>query len=364
MVMIIWVTGERMSKFGSLGARQAILGFSLFLPLRAYAQAVPATSNQPATAPATPDGAVPIQSGAPAGEPVARTKPSGPWLAEQRFRKGQELSAAGRFAEACREFEESQRLEPALGTLLNLAICHERLGQMGLALREFREAEASAKAGRHSEVEALARERAEQIARELPTIEIRVDRAAASAGLSVRIDSLVLGAAEWGVPRPADPGRHVIEASSPGQPTFRREIELVRGGPPSVVLIPSLRQGGAADAGTASAGPRLGSQRVAAIVVGGVGVVGVAVGTIFGLRSISKGNDSDAHCEGNICDAAGVQLRDEALSAGTVSTVAFVGGALGLAGGAALWFTARDHESSAGVTPVIGLGSIGLNGRF
>ncbi len=305
---------------------------------------------------------MPIQSGAPGDGPVARTKPSGPWVADQRFRKGQELSAAGRIAEACREFEESQRLEPALGTLLNLAICHERLGQMGLALREFREAEASAKAGRHSEVEALARERAEQIARELPTVEIRVDRANASAGLSVRLDSLVLGAAEWGIPRPADPGRHVIEASAPGEPTFRREIELVRGAPPSVVLIPNLRQGAVVEA---SPGSRFGTQRVAAIVVGGVGVVGVAVGTIFGLRSMSKGNDADAHCDGNICaDPAGVELRDEARSAGTVSTIAFVGGALGLAGGAALWFTAQDHESSAGVRPAIGLGSIGLNGRF
>jgi hypothetical protein len=354
-----------MSKFGLLGTRLAILGLSISLPLRAHAQAVPATPSQPAPAPAAPDGAVPIQSGAPAGEPVARTQPSGPWLADQRFRKGQELSAAGRIAEACREFEESQRLEPALGTLLNLAICHERLGQMGLALREFREAEASAKAGRHSEVEALARERAEQIARELPTIEIRVDRATASTGLSVRLDSLVLGAAEWGVPRPVDPGRHVIEASAPGEPTFRREIELVRGGPPSIVSIPNLRQGGAGDAGAASAGPGLGAQRVAAIVVGGVGVVGVAVGTIFGLRSMSKGNDADAHCDGSTCrDSAGVELRDQARSAGNVSTVAFVGGALGLAGGAALWLTARDHESSAGVVPAIGFGSIGLNGRF
>jgi hypothetical protein len=354
-----------MRNFEFLGTRLAILGLSLSLPLQAYAQAVPTTPNQPAPAPVATDGAVPIQSGAPAGEPVARTKPSGPWLADQRFRKGQELSAAGRFAEACREFEESQRMEPALGTLLNLAICHERLGQMSLALREFREAEASAKVGRHSEVETLARERAEQIARELPTIEIRVDRATASAGLSVRLDSLVLGAAEWGVPRPADPGRHVIEASAPGEPTFRREVELVRGGPPSIVSIPNLRQGGAADVGTASAGPRLGPQRVAAIVVGGVGVVGVAVGTIFGLRSMSKGNDADAHCDGDTCrDHAGVKLRDQAHSAGTVSTIAFVGGALGLAGGAALWFTARDQESSAAVEPAIGFGSIGLNGRF
>ena len=350
-----------MRNFGFLGTRLAILGLSLCLPLRAYAQAVPATPNQPAPAPAPPDGAVPIQSGAPGDGPVARTKPSGSWVADQRFRKGQELFAAGRVAEACREFEESQRLEPALGTLLNLALCHERLGQMALALREFREAEASAKAGRHGEAEALARERAEQIARELPTLEIRVDRATASPGLSVRLDSLVLGAAEWGVPRPVDPGRHVVEASAPGEPTFRREIELVRGAP-SVVSIPSLRQG--VDADTASAGPRLGTQRVAAIVVGGVGVVGVAVGTIFGLRSMSKGNDADASCDGKICDQAGVQLRDEARSAGTVSTLAFVGGALGLAGGAALWFTAQDHESGAAVKPVIGLGSIGLNGRF
>jgi hypothetical protein len=212
-------------------------------------------------------------------------------------------------------------------------------------------------------VESLSRERAEQLARDLPMLEVRVDRATAPAGLSVRVDSLALGAAEWGVPRPVDPGRHVVEASAPGEPMFRRELDLVRGARPTVILIPNLRQATAGGEAT-TAGPGLGAQRVAALVAGGVGLVGIGIGTVFGLRSLSKRSDADEHCSGGSCrDPRGVELRDQARSAGTVSTFGFISGALGLAGGAALWFTAEDRESSA-VRASVGPGSLSVSGRF
>src|SRR4051812_29728499 len=50
--------------------------------------------------------------------------------AEAMFREGRTLLAAGKIAEACAAFEASHKLEPAMSTLMNLAACRERNGQL------------------------------------------------------------------------------------------------------------------------------------------------------------------------------------------------------------------------------------------
>src|SRR6187549_3979092 len=61
-------------------------------------------------------------------------------LAESQFNEGRKLMEGGRPKEACPKFESSQRLDPALGTLLNLADCYERIGLLASAQRRFLEA--------------------------------------------------------------------------------------------------------------------------------------------------------------------------------------------------------------------------------
>jgi hypothetical protein len=304
---------------------------------------------------------------------MAQTPASGT-DAEQRFRRGQSLFQAGRVAEACREFEESQRLEPALGTLLNMANCHERLERLLLAMREFQEAASSAHSAGITDVESFARERASALAREIPSLEVRVDRATAPAGLSVRLESALIAPPEWGIPRPLEPGRYRIEASAPGRVSFQKELTLARGGGRLIVQIPNLLEAAPAtesdtssDASSdTSSEMRFGPRRVAAVVAGGVGVAGVVTGAIFGLRSMSKHDDAEEYCDSGRCtDRRGVDLSDQALTAGNVSTIAFAVGAAGLAGGAVLWFTGETNRESA-TAPTIGVGLSGVSvaGRF
>src|SRR5437660_1146046 len=59
---------------------------------------------------------------------------------ERTFRQGRALMLEGRFDEACPLLEESQRLEPHVGTLLNVAACHERQGRVGSAWVEYQKA--------------------------------------------------------------------------------------------------------------------------------------------------------------------------------------------------------------------------------
>ena len=107
----------------------------------------------------------------------------------------------------------------------------------------------------------------------------------------------------------------------------------------------------------------LGAQRVAALLTGAVGVAGLVAGTAFGLASQSKGSEADDHCAGSMCrDQAGVDLRADAKRAGNLSTAGFIVGALGLAGGAALWFTASDHAGRARIG--VGFGSVALTGTW
>ncbi|HEV7557771.1 MAG TPA: hypothetical protein VGO00_20035, partial [Kofleriaceae bacterium] len=56
---------------------------------------------------------------------------------EAEFQRGKTLMAAGKVAEACAAFEASMRIDPAKGTLYNLALCHEKLGKIASAWSEF-----------------------------------------------------------------------------------------------------------------------------------------------------------------------------------------------------------------------------------
>jgi hypothetical protein len=95
-------------------------------------------------------------------------------------------------------------------------------------------------------------------------------------------------------------------------------------------------------------------QRIGALAAGGVGVVGLAVGSIFGLEASSHKSEADKTCTGSACTTdAGVSAGNAAHAAGVVSTVGMIIGAVGLAGGATLWFTApsRGGKTEVGLTP-------------
>src|SRR5439155_2189897 len=58
---------------------------------------------------------------------------------EALFRAGRAAADKGDFATACPKFEESNHLDPALGTVFNLADCDEHIGKIASAWQLFRE---------------------------------------------------------------------------------------------------------------------------------------------------------------------------------------------------------------------------------
>jgi hypothetical protein len=289
--------------------------------------------------------------------------------AEALFSEGRRLMTSGNYATACEKFAASQKLDPALGTSLNLADCYEKGGRTASAWAEFRDAAAAAHRVGSKDREQVARARADALEKQLsrltltakiPHPDMRIARDGAG------VDRAVLGTAV-----PVDPGRHMVEAAAPGRKKWSKAIE-VQPGAQIVVEIPELESEAVAPGAppsatspdsTASTSKSGKTQRIAAVAVGGVGVVGLVVGSVFGFKAISNWSDVKSHCTNfpNGCDPEGVSLGDSAKSASTISTIAFAVGVAGVAGGAVLWFTAppTSRETAAQPKPL----RVGFNGR-
>src|SRR5688572_3592069 len=80
--------------------------------------------------------------------------------AEALFREGTALLDEKKFAEACPKLAESHRLDPATGTLLALAFCHEGEGRLASAWAEFAEVAGRAREEGRTDRELVAREHA------------------------------------------------------------------------------------------------------------------------------------------------------------------------------------------------------------
>ena len=314
----------------------------------------------------------------------AQGSPTDSALAQALFEQGKKLMSAGKFAEACPKLEESQRLDPGSGTLLNLGDCYEHLAMFATAWGKYIEAASAAKAAGNPARERVSRERA--LAVRTRVSNIVVDVADMTSGLEVKRDGAVVGKAQWATPMPADPGEHKVSASAPGKKSWETTVTvggtaqtfmvsvprldaLETSGPPSRPgSLPPTGVGETHDgavtppaqpASVDEGNPGLGTQRVLAIGVAVVGLGGLAMGTVFGLQSKSKHDEAAPRCVGGCDDDHGVDLMNEARAAGNVSTVAFIVGIAGVGGAAALWLTA-PKVSTGSATTQLGVGPSGI----
>ena len=298
--------------------------------------------------------------------------------AEALFDDARRLIAEKKYAEACPKLESSQRLDPGVGTMLNLADCYEKLGKTASAWAMFRETISAAHKASSLDREEIARSRARELEPKLAYLTIATWQ---GQNVSVQRDGTPVDAAVLGTELPVDPGDHVIVASAQGKRSWSTTVRIDPGPSKARVTVPILpdevESGGGVPAPAAASlgatstgtdrGPRSGStQRVLAIVAGGVGVVGVALGSIFGLNASSDWSDAKSSCTSypNGCTAHAKSLSDDARSEATVSTVAFVIGAAGLAGGVVLWLTAPDGREEPHAALKLGPGQVSLAGRF
>jgi hypothetical protein len=298
---------------------------------------------------------------------------TGAATAEILFEEGRSLMARGQYPAACDKFEASHRIEPSVGALLNLGECRERNGQVSSAWLVFRQA--AALAGRHGDArrEALARKRADALARKLAYLVITVPAPDRVPDLVLTRNGEPIAPELWGQRIPVDPGRHEVRASAPGRTAFVTEVAPTVGqvvelavpvlgeerapaaaapdapdsAPATSDAAVASTPSGPAPADTGAGAAR--SRRRLAIAALAAGAAGVGVGAVFALRSRGKWDEADPHCdEENRCDQTGYDLAQSARSAGVVSYLGYGLGAASLAAGAVLWWLAPGAPTKVG----------------
>lgn len=288
-------------------------------------------------------------------------------LAQSLFEEGRKLVESRQVSAACPKFEESLRLEFALGTLLNLAECEALAGRTASAWARFGELEEKARRAGQKDRETYARKRLDELASKLSYVELRLPHAAKIE--RVEMDGKVLGAASYSTPLPIDPGSHVVVVTSAGA-TYRTTFEAPKDGKQRSTGggTAAIATGGAAampievqldDAHRVSEDKAPDDRSLAGVdgrLVGGwiavaVGAIGVGVGSYLGARAIMlrDGSGCDDLCE----DPTGLEewerARDHAN--GATATFAIAGPVLAAGAGVLIW-AAVEPRRAASITVV------------
>ncbi len=304
-----------------------------------------------------------------------RASASDPASAQMLFDQARKLMNEHRWAEACPKLEESQRLDPAGGTALHLAVCREQEGKIATAWALYRDALSLAKRDGRRDRAKAAQERIDALGPTLPRMKLTLaDSTASLPRLTITRDDVEMSRVLWDEVLPVDPGRVTVVARAPGKRSFTTVVHIPKRPGVITVHVPALDDEAAAPSegraptidarGAAEAG---GTQRVIAYAAGGLGVVGVAVGSVFGAMSMGDRATVKAQCrppDFKLCTAVGFDAGESALRNGDISTVAFIAGGVLLAGGLVLYFTAP--RGAVALTPSLGprAATLDLSARF
>jgi hypothetical protein len=225
--------------------------------------------------------------------------------------------------------------------------------------------------------------RVDEVNAAIPTItfEAKDGSGADISAVKVTMDSEVLAERLEGTALSIDPGEHTFTFETAGQPAVTRKLviqeaqkerrELVTFG---AATIPPPQEPPTAAQPMETAAPadesshHLGKQKILGLASAGVGLVGLGVGSVFGILTASAASQQKSDCKSSTdCTdyAQAASHHSAGVTDGTVSTVSFVAGGAFLAAGAVLFFTAKHAsgpptDSAVEVAPSVGPGGGGL----
>jgi hypothetical protein len=293
--------------------------------------------------------------------------------ARAHFEVGRKQVKAGRCDLAIEEFKASIDFEPAsIGARLNLGDCYVAMNRLVDAFRQFKEAESIAAKTNDPRLDDARRATAEAEAKLVRVVLREPDPPPAT--MTSTVDGASIGPRPWLIV--VTPGEaHRIEVSTPDG---RHWSVVARGKPGELVRLeislgPALADASAPAVTTPTNGSSL---RTIGLAFGGVGVLGLVSGAVFGGLTIAWRNElahavaDERSCQGNYptasCDASARSrlqpIEDRAFLASTVSTVSFIAGAVLVATGAMLYFTAPSTRRSHAIG--VRASELLLEGRF
>jgi hypothetical protein len=267
--------------------------------------------------------------------------------AQALFEEGVALLERGAFDEACPKLEESQRLDPAGGTALDLAYCFERAGRVASAYRAYVEALRLAVADKRDDRRQAAQDKLARLEPRLPRVRVVLGPTARVAGIDVRLDGTPFRDGEVGLVHFVDPGPHRVTASAPGRPPFERTFYGAEFAPTTEIAVDADLRPPASAASTAStAPPRVDNgRRSAAIVLGATGFGALVAGATVGGFAFGEHARSDRLCPNGACSADGVAAENRANALAWGSNVAIGVGIVTVGVATYLWLTSKSSPS-------------------
>jgi hypothetical protein len=290
------------------------------------------------------------------------------------FREGRKQMALGSYDEARESFEQSKKLDPGAGTMLNLGYCYEKLGRIVQAWIEYRAAVAAA---RETGRPAREQEGLEQIARldkSFGHVVIRVTQPRSMLdGFEVRLDEAALPREAWGEQVPIDVGRHEVHAKATGRKGWSESFqvtperaadievpELQPETPASVAASVGEPEGKEAGRRVARGGLGGGTLRRAAVVMGGAGVAALGTGAVLGLVAKQTYDRAECPVPGH-CTRSGLDMKARAYAESDIASVSAAVGGAALVGAGVLWIVSMPRRSGIRVQPEVRAASWGLS---
>ncbi|MFO0554920.1 MAG: tetratricopeptide repeat protein [Polyangiaceae bacterium] len=291
--------------------------------------------------------------------------------AQSLFDAGRELLTAGRHEEAYAKFEESFRIDPSAGTLLNMGQCLEGMGKIASAWATYKRAVSLGKTKNQPRQVTAGEQLAAALEPRLPKVVVTVEKPVP--GLVVKHGDVSMGEASWGVPTAIDPGKIEIRAEAPDYEPWSTTLEFEEGATvpitvPALVARPKKHEENPPVVPVTPDGSR-DALLYSGIAIGGLGIAALAVGATFGaltLADASTARDDPTLCPNDRCTAAGLDFIEAARVKAAVSTGTLVGGGVLAAAGIVLVSIGVTREPAStkreGILmfPIVGSSSFGI----
>jgi hypothetical protein len=209
---------------------------------------------------------------------------------------------------------------------------------------------------------------AEALAKRVPTVTLVISGPPDTAPLRVALDGAIVKSETARLPRKVNPGSHTVSVSAPGFEPTTAQVTIAEGEDRRVEVLLRPSSGGTGpEPLTQRSATGSGSLPVLAIVAGGVGLVGLAIGVSAGVAGGSKHSTLSGECDtaNGTCPPSAASDLNSFHSLRTMSTVGYVVGALGLATGVVLFFALPTSKESPATTGLyVGPVSCGLARTF
>lgn len=282
--------------------------------------------------------------------------------ADALFARGKADMAAGRLGTACAAFAESLALDPAEGTLLALALCHEKEGELVLAYTEARDVVTRSDREDRKKVGRAAMARIEP---RIGRLVVSTNAASAACTASLRIDDKPVSV-EIGRELPLSAGDHRLTCDVGGQ-TWNGALLTPAGvvtsfAAPTPDAAPPPSEHTPAKVTVELRPPDTKPTSNAPVfpwVLGGVGVAALGAGAFFGVHALDGWSTVESKCDPAACrDASATEDARAARTNANIANVAVVAGAVLVGTSIVLLVTHKSEPESRVARALLGGGRV------